>query len=84
MMRLRPCFVHGLDGSSHSKALSSQGPRAFSFRLPQCDQRQADFARGAFAADGVAAKASGDHVPVIAVAFGRSLSLLDIQRRVVC
>jgi hypothetical protein len=29
--RLRPCLVHGLDGSSRSKALSSQGPRAFVF-----------------------------------------------------
>jgi hypothetical protein len=30
-MRLRPCLVHGLDGSSRSKALSSQGPGAFFF-----------------------------------------------------
>jgi hypothetical protein len=30
-MRLRPCLVHGLDGSSRSKALSSQGPGAFYF-----------------------------------------------------
>ena len=29
MIRLRPCLVHGLDGASRSKALSSQGPRAF-------------------------------------------------------
>jgi hypothetical protein len=31
VMRLRPCLVHGLDGASRSKALSSQGPRAFFF-----------------------------------------------------
>src|SRR5207249_1615876 len=30
-MCLRPCLVHGLDGASRSKALSSQGPRAFFF-----------------------------------------------------
>ena len=30
-MRLRPCLVHGLDGASRSKALSSQGPGAFFF-----------------------------------------------------
>jgi hypothetical protein len=30
-MRLRPCLVHGLDGSSRSKALSSQGPGPFFF-----------------------------------------------------
>jgi len=30
-MRLRPWLVHGFDGASRSKALSSQGPGAFFF-----------------------------------------------------
>src|ERR1700675_5029636 len=33
-MRLRSCLVHGLDGASPSKALSSQGPGAFFFSSP--------------------------------------------------
>jgi hypothetical protein len=37
------------------------------------------FARDDFAADGIAAKASDDHVPVMAAAFARTLSLLDIS-----
>jgi hypothetical protein len=32
VIRLQPCLVHGLDSASRSKALSSQGPGAFSFR----------------------------------------------------
>ena len=38
-MRLRPCLVHGLDGSSRSKALSSQGPGAFLFRAATRDDQ---------------------------------------------
>jgi hypothetical protein len=42
-------------------------------------QHRTAFARGDFAADGIAAKGSDDHVPVMAAAFGRTLSFLDIS-----
>src|SRR5206468_9273610 len=54
-MRLRPCLVHGLDGASRSKALSSQGPGAFFFsraatcvddRTPSCRQARGYPERG--------------------------------------
>ena len=78
-MRLRPCLVHGFDGASRSKALSSQGPGAFSFRVPHCYQHRTAFARGDFAADDIAAKGSDEHVPVIVAAFGGPISPIDIS-----
>src|SRR5437667_3744200 len=44
---------------------------------PALRQRRTAFARGDFAADGIAANRSDDHVPVMAAAFGRTVFLLD-------
>jgi hypothetical protein len=77
MMRLRPCLVHGFDGASFGKALSSQERGPFLFVSCHVHQHWTAFARGAFAADGIAAQGSDEHVPVMAAAFSRDLSILD-------
>jgi hypothetical protein len=79
-MRLRSCLVHGIE------VVTQQGPQfartggLFPFVSRNVYQRRTAFARGDFAADGIAAKGSDDHVRVMAAALLEPFSFSTFQR----